>query len=99
MEDAAAAQAAAFDAVAETPVIAPVPKKVYKMFHFDQPKKDMILALIAVIIILICLTYIPYQISNLFKIFLYTATLIPASMGLGYTVTKYQEMKTKSTST
>lgn len=96
MADVSAVQAAAFDAVAESPQFTPIPeppRKVNKMFHLEQSKKDILLALTAVIIILVCIIYIPYNISDNFKFFLYAVTIVPASMGLGYAVVNYRSTK------
>lgn len=94
MEDSTTAvMSAAYDAAAESPVQKPQIKQVRPLFYMEQSKKDIMYSLIAVVVILLCLNYIPYEVSDDFRLFLYIATLLPSSVALGYTIAKHKEQK------
>ena len=95
MED-ASIQSAAFDAVAEMPqqVLIQEPQKQDRpLIYMEKTKKNIFFTVIALIIILFAISYIPFEMTNRVRLFVYGFTVVPAAMLLGYSIAKHRALK------
>lgn len=95
MED-ASLQSAAYDAAGDMPqrdITPEPPKQDRPLIYMEKTKKYIFITVIALIIILFGISYIPFEMTNRVRLFVYGFTVVPASMLLGYSIAKHLALK------